>query len=312
MEKSLKNKKLIVDISTCLLGILLVSNIVIGIESFTPPMLLLLATVSNYCDLSIVVIENLVVQLALILTLKIVRKGINVDRPSVWISNMLTWLCFAIYYIKVNEGNGIYDLHGSSMMTKVYSFSENLSGMSPYILYTVILLIIEFLIYLCLRNILNVENKKIKIGLACIYAVSIITLIFRGDEIEASFSAQIRTHPVKEAGLNVKVERFTEDELYICISKEKSQSSEDTTEIIFKPRTKDEPFFIDYKNDSLFMCSHMYKFEVKKEGTIKTSDNCTKTGKSEEFLKTPFLQITIEPYPLYIWHTLKVYTISNQ
>lgn len=287
--------------SICVLSILMATNIIIIAESYCPICLLVLVSLTDYNDLSVLVIENLIVQSSLILFAKWLQKNVPFNRYQIFISDFLTWALLILYIRFTDCGTNISDFPGSLFVGRLYSCSSQLVWASSFILYTVILLFVEYILCVLLCSKINITSGFHKNSVLLIFVLTCLILIFNGKGIEATFSPQSISCDISGEDMNVIVEKDS-GQVFIKLSKMSATDKSDETVIQFTHLDKDATFCFDLRNDTVFICSHIFDIKTIKKGKIAISDNCISCIPPEILKRQRRITCIVHNYPLDIFY----------
>lgn len=154
-----------------------IANIVTIIELYTPFLLLLLTVYANYRDLGIIIINNLILETIVIIVFCLCRKKVAVNICNLVFANLVTWVGFSIYMKLICGQTMIEDLPFPEWISQLYSFNEKMLSQSPHIIYSTLLLWLEYAI--CLFLPLKLFRKEVHqqfLFVACI--LTILLMIF--------------------------------------------------------------------------------------------------------------------------------------
>lgn len=288
-----------------LLSILVATNIIIIAESFCPICLLILATTTGYSDLSVLVVENLIVQGSLILFAKYMGKSIPFNRYQIILSDLFAWASFILYIRILDCGNHISKLPGSLYVERLCSFSSQLGWASSFILYTVILLFVECIFCVLLYKKINIKSGFYKKSVLLIFVAACLILIFNGKGIEAMFNPQSISLDVYGPDINVKVEKDS-GRIFVKLSKLNAADRSEESIFQFFPRGKGNDYFnFDLRNDTMYVCSHIFKVKTIKKGKIAMSDNCPSCIPPEILKQQRRVTCKFQTHPLDLYYNYK-------
>lgn len=217
-------KKEIYSLLQWILAGFVISTIMSVVEIHSSIVMLILSTSTKFCDLSFLILQNLIVEGLIYLALRWKKFAALPSKYSLSIANIIVWLCFTVWYCKGNYyTDGVVSLPYSDTMMWVNFISERLAAFSRYIVWVTLLLAAEGIISLTIDYNIDWGNKA---GIAILSCSLIFAggLMFYGENIEASLDDGPKIKYSEEYDTYIKAWQIGRDKVEIEIYREKFKS----------------------------------------------------------------------------------------
>lgn len=217
-------KEILCLIQWVLVGFI-ICNILLFIEVGVPVVLMVLAGLTSYCDLSFLIIQNLMVEVLLFYVLCLKRFADLPNKRSLAVSNVVVWLCFAIWYCQGDRSDGMVSLPLSDALTWLYPMSERMAVYaSQYVVWTTILIAAEGIVSLIIEKYFKIGRRLGKAYMIGCLVVA-IGLVFFGKEVEGLLYNGPKSAYSEHFDIRVKVIRTDKNTSEVEVSSERLKSN---------------------------------------------------------------------------------------
>lgn len=183
----------------------IICNVLFFTELHLSAILLVLATLTDFCDLSFLIMQNLCAEGLVFLVLHKKRFAELPNRYCLSIANIIVWVCFTLWYCGGKySADGVASLPYSDTLRWLYPMSETMASGSHYVVWVFLLLVAEGIISLLIERYVEIEKIIGRVVVGCSLVLAILFMC-NGRKIDSLLDKGPKFFYSEHFGTTIKV-----------------------------------------------------------------------------------------------------------